>query len=146
MKYKRYIQHGGTYFFIVVTYKRKRIFHDDKAVLLFMKSVKHVRKNYPFKIPAYCICPNHIHMIWTLPEEDGDFPTRWRLIKSSFSKNWKQTNQENKTLSRDNKNEQMIWQRRYWEHYIRDKDDLNKHIEYIFYKSIAAADPYGPYV
>ena len=136
MKYKRYIQPGGTYFFTVVTYKRKKIFQDDEEILLFRKSVKHVRKNHPFEMSAYCICPDHIHMIWTLPENDGDFPTRWRLIKSYFSKNWKQAHQKASTSSRDNKNEQMVWHRRYWEHYIRDEDDLNKHIDYIFYNPV----------
>ena len=136
MKYRRFIHPGGTYFFTVVTYNRKKIFYEDDAISLFMESITYVQKNHPYKILAYCICPDHIHMIWTLPEKDGDFPARWRLIKSHFSRHWKKEHQIAKTSSRKNKKEQMIWQRRYWEHYIRDDNDLKKHIEYIIYNPV----------
>ena len=87
MKYKRYFQPGGTYFFTVVTYNRIKIFINEEAFLLFHQATEYVQRNHSFQINAYSICPDHIHMIWTLPADDFDYPTRWRLIKSFFSRN-----------------------------------------------------------
>jgi putative transposase len=136
MKYKRYFQLGGTYFFTVVTYNRRKTFIDEHAFYLFHQAIDIVQRKHPFGIDAYCICPDHIHIIWTLPENDCDYPTRWRLIKSFFSRNWSSPEEHPSSPSRINKGEKNIWQRRYWEHYIKDDEDLRNHIEYIHYNPV----------
>jgi len=77
------------------------------------------------------ILPDHIHCIWTLPGTDTDYPTRWRLIKSRFSRTIEPT--ERLSERRIKKGERGIWQRRYWEHVIRDEVDLAHHTDYIHY-------------
>ena len=135
MKYRRYYQSGGTYFFTVNTFDRKGLFWDIEARKLFMQSVTYVQTNHPFVIHAYCIMPNHIHMIWELPEGDCDYPTRWRLAKSHFSRHWLVAD-EKLTETRKRKKERAIWQRRYWEHYIRDAKDYRNHVDYIHYNAV----------
>ncbi|MEP0812479.1 transposase [Trichocoleus sp. ST-U2] len=93
-------------------------------------------ENHPFKIDACVILPDHLHCIWTLPNGDNDFSTRWRLIKSNFSRNCEQQYHQKVSLSRQSKKEQSIWQRRFWEHQIRDQEDLANHIDYIYYNPV----------
>jgi putative transposase len=79
--------------------------------------------------------PEHIHCIWTLPQDDHDFSTRWRLLKSFFSRHCEHKHHELKP-SQIEKKEQAIWQRRFWEHYIRDEKDFINHVEYIHYNPV----------
>jgi putative transposase len=71
-----------------------------------------------------------------LPNGDSDFSTRWRLIKSYFSCNCEQEYHQKVSLSRQSKKEQSIWQRRFWEHQIRDEEDFANHLEYIHYNPV----------
>ncbi len=80
------------------------------------------------------ILPDHIHTFWQLPENDADFPTRWRLIKSAFSRALPQT--ERISTSRRKKGERGIWQHRYWEHLIKDDKDFERHVDYIHYNPV----------
>jgi putative transposase len=75
------------------------------------------------------VLPDHLHAIWSLPEGDADFPLRWRLIKAAFSRGLPRS--EAVSTSRSYKSERGIWQRRYWEHAIRDQSDFNRHVDYI---------------
>ena len=88
-----------------------------------------VRKRHPFALDAIVVLPDHLHAIWTLPDDDADYATRWRLIKSTFSRAVPQS--ERISLSRHAKAERGIWQRRYWEHTIRDEADFARHVDYI---------------
>jgi putative transposase len=132
MRYHRYFQPGGTFFFTVVTYNRNPIFTKRNAILLFNQSIDHVQDKHPFINIAYCICPDHIHMIWTMPDNDTDYPMRWRLIKSHFSHHWVNTG----IVSQRNIYNSSIWQNRYWEHFIRNELDLKNHIEYIHFNPV----------
>jgi putative transposase len=80
------------------------------------------------------VLPEHLHAIWRLPAGDADYPLRWSLIKSSFSRQIKKT--EHIRESRISKRERGIWQRRYWEHQIKDDYDFEKHIGYIHYNPV----------
>ena len=131
MRYKRFKIAGGTYFFTVVTYERRIIFESSDNIELLRRAFKHVKKKRPFLIDAFVLLPDHIHCIWTLPEDDFDYSTRWRLIKYHFTKNCPDDLKSGRSESRLNKKEQPIWQRRFWEHLIRDEDDYRNHIEYI---------------
>ncbi len=93
-------------------------------------------KNHPFSIDAIVILPDHLHCLWTLPETDANFSTRWRLIKSYFSRKCDIQYQGEISESRQKKQEKAIWQRRYWEHFIKDEQDFINHVEYIHYNPV----------
>jgi putative transposase len=144
MRYRRAQLKGGTYFFTVVTHKRTKIFHLSDHAELLRQAFGKVIKRHPFEIDAFVLLPDHLHCIWTLPEGDADFSTRWRLIKSFVSRQiglvgWVEG--RNPTIdthseSRQKKKEKPIWQRRFWEHLIRNQKDLKQHIEYIHYNPV----------
>ena len=138
MEYKRVFVPGGTYFFTVVTDMRQPIFSTEDAITVFKNELVKIKKDYPFKIDAMVILPDHVHTIWTLPENDTNYPTRWRLIKANFSRKWikKFNNPLEKSPSRMRKGENTIWQRRYWEHTIISADDYYQHLDYVIYKPV----------
>lgn len=138
MQYKRVFVPGGIYFFTVITYMRCPIFSDENAVNLFKDSLIQIKRKHPFTLDAIVILPDHIHTIWTLPKNDANYPTRWRLIKSHFSHAWTNLTKISldKPVSRVKKNENTIWQRRYWEHAITSLEDYNLHLDYILYNPI----------
>src|SRR5207237_10414847 len=83
---------------------------------------------------AAVILPDLLHAIWTLPDGDADFATRWRLIKSGFSRAL--PGGERISACRAAKGERGIWQRRYWEHTLRDEDDFARHLDYIHFNPV----------
>jgi len=136
MKYRRAFVPGGSYFFTVVTERRQKIFIDDKNVEILRQAFKNVMKKYPFTIDAAVILPEHLHFVWTLPSNDTDFSTRWRLIKTWFTKHCEYESiikLNNSQITRDEKN---IWQHRYWEHLLRDELDFEQHINYVHYNPV----------
>ena len=86
MQYRRAIVPGGTFFFTLVTDRRRPILALDEAVGVLRHAFRSVRQLRPFEIDAVVVMPDHLHCIWTLPPDDADFSTRWRLIKTWFSK------------------------------------------------------------
>jgi len=106
MQYRRITAPGGTFFFTLVTFKRRMIFADEQAVALLREAFHSVQLNHPFKIEAAVILPDHLHMLWHLPEGDSDYSTRWRLIKSHFTHQWGGTKDIPNTPSRQLKGEQ----------------------------------------
>ena len=93
-----------------------------------------VKESYPFSIVAMVVLPDHLHAIWRLPVGDAAYPMRWSLLKAEFSR--RQERGERASLSRAAKRERGIWQRRYWEHQIRDESDLARHMEYIHFNPV----------
>ncbi len=136
MDYRRVYVPGGTYFFTVVTYNRRPIFSTQDAVEKLREAFRYTMERFPFIIVACVILPDHLHFIWTLPSYSRDFSTRWRLIKSYFTRNWNPKGTISVSLSRQKKGEADVWQRRFWEHMIRDEDDLSNHVEYIHYNPV----------
>ena len=136
MNYRRAFTPGGTFFFTLVTYQRRPIFSSPEAINLLRGSFRYVMERSPFTIVASVILPDHIHSIWTLPEESSDYSTRWRLIKSHFTRQWCEKESLSENASRVQKGEKDVWQRRFWEHLIRDEADLTRHIEYIHYNPV----------
>jgi putative transposase len=135
MEYRRVYILGGTYFFTLVTFQRKPIFSEPLAIELLRSAIAYTEKRMPFQIDAMVILPDHLHCIWSLPPSASDYSTRWRLIKSKFSHDWN-SNKESDLASRQKKGEVDTWQRRFWEHLIRDENDLNDHIDYIHYNPV----------
>ncbi len=142
-KYKRNYVKGGTYFFTVVTYKRQKLLQGI-AVDLLRQCFKTMIEEKPFILDAIVILPDHLHCIWQLPRDDFDYSTRWKKIKSSFTKQYCRIPMAsgtgkikiNPTDSMIKKGEKGIWQPRFWEHTIRNKDDYVKHIDYIHYNPV----------
>ncbi|MBL8526180.1 MAG: transposase [Burkholderiales bacterium] len=97
-------------------------------------ALQRVKRAHPFRIDAMVVLPDHLHALWTLPRDDADFPTRWMLIKAGFSRHIPRS--ERRSPSRVAKEERGIWQRRYWEHLIRDERDFARHVEYIHFNPV----------
>ena len=133
MQYRRSNVKGGTYFFTVNLAERQRTLLIDEINIL-RTVMKTVIKDHPFVIVAIVILPDHLHSIWTMPKGDDDFPKRWMLIKSGFSRCISKN--ERISASRMKKGERGIWQRRYWEHCIKDDRDFENHVNYIHYNPI----------
>ncbi len=133
MRYRRANTPGATYFFTVNLADRKSRLLIEQIDLL-RSVLRKIRQSHPFEIIAMVVLPDHLHAIWRLPESDADFPLRWSLIKSAFSRSIPKT--ETIRESRKSKRERGIWQRRYWEHQIRDDDDLEKHVAYIHFNPV----------
>ncbi len=136
--YRRYYIPNTHYFFTVNTWKRTPLFANKFARDCLSQAIHHTRERWPFQIVAFVLLPNHLHTIWLLPEDEIDYSTRWRLIKSTFTKLYLEKINFNipRTTSRKSKNEQSIWQRRFWEHMIRNEDDFGKHFDYIHYNPV----------
>ena len=126
--YRRSRISGATYFFTVNLAERSRTLLIDHIASLW-EAFKYVRMRHPFEVDAIVVLPEHIHTIWTLPANDSNFALRWRLIKTTFSRGLPRT--ESRSASREIKHERGIWQRRYWEHLIRDDADFSRHVDYI---------------
>lgn len=136
MQYRRAKTPGATYFFTGVTHARQQILCKPENIDLLRSAFRYVMGQHPFKIDAIVILPEHLHCLWTLPEADADFSTRWRLIKSYFSRQCKTQEQEKISPSRQNQGEKAVWQRRFWEHQIRDEPDFLHHLAYIHYNPV----------
>ena len=136
MDYRRLFIPGGTYFFSLVTFQRRRILSSLDATELSRDAFRYTLDRHPFTIVANVILPDHIHFIWTLPPGDSDYSMRWRLIKSYFSRNSHLKGDISQSTSRQKKGEADIWQRRFWEHLIRDEADLSLHVDYIHYNPV----------
>jgi len=136
MQYRRSRAKGGTFFFTVVTHNRRKFLCHEANVGLLREAFRSVIDKHPFTIDAFVLLPEHMHCIWTLPESDNDFSTRWRLIKSFFSRKCKESFKGLQTANRLNKNEQAVWQHRFWEHQIRNDGDFIKHVDYIHYNPV----------
>jgi len=97
-----------------------------------------VRKRFPFTTDAVCLLPEHIHCIWTLPDRDINYSVRWKEIKRLFTKSYLEQigPGDIRSESRVRRGEAAIWQRRFWEHTIRDQTDLNRHLDYIHYNPV----------
>jgi putative transposase len=130
--YRRAKAKGGTFFFTVALADRSSDLLVQR-IDLFRRAYASVQTRYPFKTLAICILPEHLHAIWSLPNEDSDFSLRWNLIKSNFSRGLPSAR---RSSSKALRREKGIWQRRYWEHTIRDDNDLARHVDYIHFNPV----------
>jgi len=126
--YRRAKAPGATYFFTVNLARRDSTLLVDRIGEL-RDSMRYVRTRHPFTIDAMVVLPEHLHALWTLPPGDADHSLRWRLLKACFSRRIPAG--ECRGKSRVAKGERGLWQRRYWEHLIRNEDDLHRHVDYI---------------
>ncbi|HLZ05071.1 MAG TPA: transposase [Bradyrhizobium sp.] len=125
--YRRALIPGGCWFFTVNLLERRESFLVDHITSL-REAIAATRQTLHFDIDAFVVLPDHLHAVLTLPPADSDFSTRWRLIKTRFAKALPK--QERRSKVRVARNERGIWQRRFWEHLIRDEADYARHVEY----------------
>jgi putative transposase len=136
MEYRRLKKTGGTYFFTVVTHDRRPFLCEPDNIELLRAAFRYVMARLPFELVAIVILPDHLHCIWTLPDGDANFSTRWRLIKTFFSRHCAKKYHAQPNASRQDKKEVAIWQRRFWEHWIRNDVDYARHLDYIHYNPV----------
>ena len=122
MQYRRAFVPGATFFFTVVTARRRPLFGDAAACDLLRQAFRRVAIQHPFTVNAIVVLPDHLHCLWTLPPGDTDYPSRWRLIKTRVTR-WHGA-------------QGSLWQPRYWEHLIRDDADYRQHVEYVHYNPV----------
>ncbi|OAI17936.1 transposase [Methylomonas koyamae] len=134
MDYRRIWQPGGTYFFTINLLQRKNNDMLVQHIQFLRDSIKAVKANHPFKTHGWVVLPEHMHCLIELPANDTDYATRIRLIKMGFSKAIPKT--ERRSAIRIKRGERGIWQRRYWEHLIRDEADFQAHLDYIHYNPV----------
>jgi putative transposase len=120
----------------VVTEQRRPILASNEAVDVLRAAFREIRSKRPFKVDVMVVLPDHLHCIWTLPLDDADFATRWRLIKTWFTKQCNPSVRANPDRARTAKNEQAVWQHRYREHLLRSEFDFARHVEYIHYNPV----------
>jgi putative transposase len=136
-RYIRATAAGATYFFTLALENRRESWlthhvHDLRSC------VSLVKRRHPFEIDAMVVLPDHLHALWTLPTNDADFSTRWMLIKQGFTKrlNAMSVLDAPALQSRGGKGERSVWQRRFWEHQVRDLNDYERHVDYIHFNPV----------
>jgi putative transposase len=131
--YRRSRIPGACYFFTVnLLDRRSQLLVANIGAL--RDAVRRVRSRSPFHIDAWVVLPDHMHCLWTLPKGDSDFPSRWRDIKTAFSKSLPVIEQRSAVMVR--RGERGIWQRRYWVHTIRDDRDYADHMDYVHFNPV----------
>src|SRR5436189_4086868 len=131
--YRRAFVSGGCWFFTANLLDRRSGLL-TKEIAALREATRRTRQRHPFRIDAFVVLPDHIHTVWTLPPGDADFSTRWRLIKIEFSKSIPTS--ERLSRVRRARGERGIWQRRFWEHLIRDDCDYRHHIDYCWFNPV----------
>lgn len=128
--YRRNFVAGGTYFFTLITSRRRPLFRQDSTRKLLKKTMLDCFERRPVQVVAMVLMPEHLHTLWTLPPGDSDYSTRWRIIKNNFTTKWRAA------INHRAKQESAVWQPRFWEHTIRDEADLEAHFDYIHFNPV----------
>lgn len=134
--YRRSITPGATYFFTLNTCGRQKVLTDIRVYHALKQSLRRVKQQLPFTIDAFVLLPDHLHCIWTLPEQDADYAKRWNIIKRYVSQQTRDIIVPPANASRLRRGELGLWQRRYWEHQIRDESDFEQHVNYIHWNPV----------
>ena len=136
--YRRMYIPGGTYFLTLVTYCRRPLFKNADNINLLRTCMAKVQKKQPFKITAAVILPDHLHFIWQLPPDDSNYSPRISRLKVLFTRAYKVNHPVNLEISKSRykHRESDIWQRRFWEHLVRDEIDLQGYLDYIHYNPV----------
>jgi putative transposase len=132
VRYRRNFLPGGTYFFTVTLSDRRSTALVDHVGAL-RDAFRLARHERPFTIDAIVILPDHLHAVFTLPPDDPDFSGRWRRIKGQFSSALIETGIE---LTRKANGDLALWQRRFWEHTIRNENDFARHVDYVHFNPV----------
>ena len=132
--YRRPQTPGACWFFTVNLAERRSNTRLVDHIDALRESFARTRTRHPFRIEAIVVLPDHLHCLWQLPSGDADYATRWALIKGGFSRALPAGDRI--STSRRKRGERGIWQRRFWEHQIRDERDFERHADYIHYNPV----------
>jgi len=132
VRYRRNLVAGGTFFFTVTLADRRATLLVDHIHVL-RAAFRIARRDRPFAIDAVVVLPDHLHALLTLPVNDADFSGRWRRIKGHFSSALIAAGAK---LKRSWNGDLALWQRRFWEHTIRDESDFARHVDYIHFNPV----------
>jgi len=129
--FRRYFVPGGTYFFTLVTARRRPLFRHEEARTLLGEIMREERKDAPFKTVAIVLLPDHLHAVWTLLPGDDDYPSRWQAIKAKFTSQWLASggSEQEVTPGYRRQRRRGVWQPRFMEHTIGDEQDLHHHAD-----------------
>jgi len=130
--YRRSRIAGGSFFFTVTLHDRQSRILTEHIDLL-RSAFRETQRCRPFVIDAIVVLPEHLHTVWTLPHGDIDYSGRWRAIKSRFTRVLRKAGQP---VPRHANGEHALWQRRFWEHTLRDEQDRDRHVDYIHYNPV----------
>ncbi len=126
------------FFFTLVTERRARIMCEPQARICLREAFQATRTRWPFDIRAIVLLPDHLHTIWALPERDSDFSRRWAFLKKTFTQSWLAGagREQPVSVSRRKNRRRGVWQRRFWEHRLRDEGDFQRHCDYIHHNPV----------
>jgi len=136
--WRRSLTPGGTFFFTVVTDRRARFLTTPLARNVLSNTIRGCQSQWPFKIDAIVLLPDHLHTIWTLPLGDTDYSKRWAWIRKEFTKSWLSQggNEQIQTAGRHRDQRRGVWQAKFWEHTIQDEEDFDRHFDYIHFNPV----------
>jgi len=136
--YRRAFQPGGTFFFTVVSYRRRPFLTEARSRQALRQAFEHTRVRFPFRQEAVVLLPDHLHCLWTLPEGDADFSVRWKVIKFRFDRLYLGSVGSEATVgdSGRRRRERGLWQRRFWEHTVRNAREFEILCNYIHYNPV----------
>ncbi len=132
--YRRSREAGACYFFTLVSHQRHPLLIEAPLRAALRRSIERVRVQHPFIIEGWVLLPDHLHCLWRLPQGDADFGLRWSMIKRLTSQAIAMPGAV--SLSRSLRRESCLWQRRFWEHRIRDEDDYCRHMDYLHFNPV----------
>ncbi|MFZ6722822.1 REP-associated tyrosine transposase [Undibacterium sp. Ji49W] len=135
--YRRSRVSGGSYFFTVTSLRRRPVLTQPALRQALRIAIQQTRISHPFDIDAWVLLPEHLHCIWTLPPDDANFSLRWSMIKRLVSQACAaELGMPVTSTSGTARREAGLWQRRFWEHQIRDDDDFARHVDYIHWNPV----------
>jgi len=111
---------------------------NDAARDLLRSAIRACQQQWPFAVDALVLLPDHLHAIWALPPGDADYSKRWGFIKKHFTQHWLAANGAEQSISSSKQHQRRrgVWQRRFWEHVLRDERDYAKHLDYLHYNPV----------
>ncbi len=136
--YRRYRVAGGSYFFTLKTERNAPLFASDANRRLLGVVFREMKKKWPVEVEAIILLPDHLHAIWTLPTGDDEYPKRWGWLKKEFTQRYLESGgvEQQRSSSRKQNRRRGVWQRRYWEHTLKDEDDFETYFDYIHWNPV----------
>jgi len=136
--YRRWRVAGGTYFFTLVTYGRRPILTTELGRRCLRQAFRVVREARSFEVFGIVLLPDHLHAVLSLPPGDDAYSVRLRRLKEEFTKGYLAAGGREGVTSAERiaRGERGVWQRRFWEHVIRDEDDFERHLDYVHFNPV----------
>jgi putative transposase len=132
--YRRWHRTWGSYFITIATHERYPIFRDARARLLLGRAFRETAANWPLTVHELVLLPDHLHLLCSIPDDEQDYSTRIRLIKKRFTRAWLAGDgrEGGQSPSRRRRGIRGVWQKRFYEHTIRNERGFRDHVVYIF--------------